>query len=221
MTVKGKFIVLEGIDGSGISTQTLLLQQWMHENEQSFRKTYFTKEPTDGPVGNIIRLALAKRLKPLDERVMALLFAADRLDHLFCSGNDQQKDGLLKLLDNGTNVVSDRYLLSSFAYQSIGVDLDWVREINKFSPMPDLTILLLVSAEKSAQRREKSRIHEELYEHKSCIANIRMQYEKIAQMLRSEGQNILIIDAERERENIFIEIRQAVKNLFADNRQDK
>ena len=183
MQKRGKFITLEGVDGSGISTQTGLLRSWMEENRAFFGKTYFTKEPTEGPVGGLIRLALAKRLKPLDERVMALLFAADRLDHLYCAGENEQKEGIVNLLNKGFNVVSDRFYLSSFAYQSLQVDLEWVRQINSFSKKPDLIILLQVPVEESAQRRSASRIHEELYENSGSLAAISRNYDKIARHL--------------------------------------
>jgi dTMP kinase len=210
---KGKFIVLEGVDGSGISTQTDLLQKWMGENEDNFGRTYFTKEPTDGPAGSLIRLALAKRLKPLDERVMALLFAADRLDHLYSQGA-QQKDGIINLVEKGLNVVSDRYYLSSFAYQSLTVDLNWIRAINRYSLQPDLTILLQVPIEESAQRRSKARIHDELYEREDYLIKISHNYKSIANCLQSEGENIVIINGNRDKNEVFEDIKVAVSQLY-------
>jgi dTMP kinase len=211
---KGKFIVIEGVDGSGISTQTGFLQKWMTENENKIGRTYFTKEPTDGPAGSIIRLALAKRLKPLDERVMALLFAADRLDHLCSQGDEQQKVGIINLIENGFNVVSDRYYLSSFAYQSQCVDLNWIREINRYSLQPDLTLLLQVPIEESAQRRNKSRIHDELYEREDYLINISRNYASIANCLQSEGENIVIINGNRDKNEVFEDIKDAVSKTL-------
>jgi len=215
MQNKGKFIVLEGVDGSGLSTQAGLLKAWMETNSALFGKTYFTKEPTEGPVGGLIRLALAKRLKPLDERVMALLFAADRIDHLYCTGENEQKEGIISLLNKGFNVVSDRYCLSSFAYQSLKLDLDWVRQINSFSIKPDLTILLLVPIEESAQRRNSSRIHEELYESSASLSTIRLNYDRIARQLKSEGENIVIVDGKRDIQQVFTDVKSAVQRLFS------
>ena len=214
MQKAGKFIVLEGVDGSGLSTQVALLRSWMEENRPLFGKTYFTKEPTDGPVGSVIRLALSKRLKPLDERVMALLFAADRLDHLYCAGENGQKEGLVTLLNKGCNVVSDRYYLSSFAYQALNVDLNWVRQLNSFSIKPDLTILLQVSAEESNKRRNNSRIHEELYESRELLSAVSRNYEEIALQLKSEGENIVLIDGRREIREVFAAVKAAVRQLF-------
>ena len=210
---KGKFIVLEGVDGSGISTQTNLLKNWFAANE-SLGKAYFTKEPTEGPVGGLIRLALAKRLKPLDEKVMALLFAADRIDHLCCSEENEQKEGIISLLEKGYTVISDRYYLSSFAYQSVQLDLNWLRQINLFALRPDLTILLKVPVEESAERRHKSRIHEELYEREDCLQKISRNYEKIACELQAEGHNILVVNGNRNQYDIFENIKAAVFKLF-------
>lgn len=210
---KGKFIVIEGVDGSGISTQTGMLQSWMSNNEETFGKTHFTKEPTDGPVGSIIRLALAKRLKTLDEKVMALLFAADRLDHLYCQG-EEQKAGIATLLEKGFNVISDRYYLSSFAYQSLAENLDWLRQINRYSQKPDLTVLLQVPVEESAQRRSKSRIHDELYEREDYLSKVSQNYDNIANTLIKEGENIVIVNGFRHKDLVFADIKNAVTQLF-------
>ena len=210
---QGKFIVLEGVDGSGISTQTNLLKNWFAEN-QYLGKAYFTKEPTEGPVGGIIRLALAKRLKPMDEKVMALLFAADRIDHLCCTEEHEQKEGIVSLLEKGYTVISDRYYLSSFAYQSVQLDLAWLRQINSFALQPDLTILLKVPIEESAQRRQKSRIHEELYEKNEYLQKISRNYGIIAGKLQAEGHNILVVNGNRTQYEIFENIKTAVLKLF-------
>lgn len=214
MTQKGKFIVLEGVDGSGITTQASLLKTWLEENEAIYGRTFFTKEPTDGPAGGQIRLALSKRLKPLDERMMALLFAADRIDHLYCTGENEQNSGIAAKLAKGINVVSDRYYLSSFAYQSLEVDLTWLRQINAFCIKPDLTILLQLPISESVERRSRARFHEELYEKKDYLTKISRNYLEIANLLRAEGENIMIVNALRKKEEVFAEIQAAIIKLF-------
>lgn len=211
---KGKFIVLEGVDGSGISTQASLLKNWLEENETLYGRTLFTKEPTDGPVGNIVRLALSKRLNTLDEKVMALLFAADRVDHIYSREDNGQKAGILATLEKGFNVVSDRYYLSSFAYQSRVEDLLWLRQINAYALQPDLTVLLSIPVNESKKRRDKSRFHEELYEREDYLADIRDNYLTVAKKLSAEGHNIVIIDGFRDKAEVFQDIKAAVKNLF-------
>lgn len=210
----GKFITIEGVDGSGISTQTALLQKWLGDESAQFGKTYFTKEPTDGPVGGIIRLALAKRLKTLDEKIMALLFAADRLDHLLSRGDAEQKEGILALLEKGLNVVSDRYYLSSLAYQSLAVDLEWLLEINRFALKPDLTVLLQVPIGESAQRRNTARIHDELYEREDYLIRISENYDKIARDLISRGENIVLVDGNRDKDAVFADIKNEVTKVL-------
>lgn len=212
----GKFIVLEGVDGSGTSTQLSLLQAWFEENQEQFGKTHFTKEPTDGPVGSLLRQALSKRLKPLDERVMALLFAADRLDHLTCTSDFEQKPGINEMLEQGINVVSDRYYLSSFAYQALQMELSWVQEINKFARQPDLFIFLHVPVQESAKRRQKTRFHEELYENEDYLNKIRLNYLEVCKKLQQAGENILIIDGAREKSEVFNDIKEAIIQLFAE-----
>ncbi|MBZ4655179.1 MAG: Thymidylate kinase [Peptococcaceae bacterium] len=214
MTKKGKFIVLEGVDGSGITTQTSLLRTWLEENEAIYGRTFFTKEPTDGPAGGQIRLALAKRLKPLDERMMALLFAADRMDHLYCTGENEQNSGIVAKLEKGINVISDRYYLSSFAYQSLQVDLAWLRQINAYCIKPDLTILLQLPISESIERRSRARFHEELYEREDYLIQISRNYLEIAGKLQAEGENILIVNALRDKKDVFAEIQEAIKKLF-------
>jgi len=211
---QGKFIVLEGVDGSGISTQAELLKNWISENYEIFGKTHFTKEPIDGPIGSLIRQALSKRLKPLDERVMALLFAADRLDHLTCSAKYDQMPGINELLEQGINVICDRYYLSSFAYQSIGSNLDWVREINRYARKPDLVIFLHIPVQESVKRRQKARFHEELYENEDYLSKIRLNYLDICQKLQAEGQAIVTIDGSRDKQEVLRDIQQAILSLF-------
>lgn len=211
----GKFVVIEGVDGSGISTQTALLKDFFKEKEKQYGKTFFTKEPTDGPIGGLIRLALSKRLKPLDEKVMALLFAADRLDHVKRSSSHEQLCGIEEFLQNGVNVISDRYYLSSFAYQSRQVDLQWVKTINSYSIKPDLTILLLIPIDDSIKRRNDSRFQEELYEKEDYLIDIRNNFLEIAQQLKDDGENIVIVDGTQNKEKVFADIIKEIQKLFS------
>lgn len=215
MGKRGKFIVLEGVDGSGITTQTGLLKNWFQENPAVAGRTFFTKEPTDGPVGGLIRLFLSKRLKKLDERIMALLFAADRLDHLNLSGLEGQSDGIINLLNKDINVVSDRYYLSSYAYQSLEVDLEWLLQINRFALKPDLILYLQIPIDTSVERRNRSRFHEELYEKETTLTRISKNYEEVALKLKEKGENIAIIDGSRHPDEVFNEIKQLVINLMS------
>ena len=100
---KGKFIVFEGIDGAGTTTQLGLLKQWAAARPAGSGGMFFTQEPTEGPVGLLLRQILSKKTEVPDEKAMALLFAADRADH---------QQAIAGHLSQGVHVLSDRYLLS-------------------------------------------------------------------------------------------------------------
>jgi len=138
----GRFIVLEGIDGSGKTTQTLRLAESLRSDGHSVLSTH---EPSDGPIGVVLRQALTRRLVGLSDRVLALLFAADRLHHL--------EAVVEPALAEGKVVVSDRYVLSSLAYQGMRLPLAWVESLNAAARRPDLTLYLDVDARTAAGRR--------------------------------------------------------------------
>ncbi len=142
----GRFIAVEGLDGAGTSTQTGLLAEWLRS--QSLDVTV-TKEPTNGPIGNLIRQVLAGEAG-LDSTSLALAFAADRIDHI------ESADGIRAQLEAGRWVISDRYVLSSLAYQgSDGLPSDWLREINRYALTPDLTVFIDTSPETCMERIEQ------------------------------------------------------------------
>ena len=120
--MRGRFFALEGIDGSGKSTQLPLLARRL---EALGRPCVQTREPTGGPMGTLLRQVLTGQVD-CDSRVVAPLFVADRLDHLLRKG-----DGLLALVEGGTDVLCDRYYFSSYAYQSVDLPLEWVIEANR------------------------------------------------------------------------------------------
>lgn len=139
----GKFIVLEGLDGAGTTTQIELLANFLRLRGID---AGITREPTDGPVGLLIRRVLRHEVD-LDAGALALLFAADRLDHL------ERSDGIKAALDAGQWLISDRYVLSSVAYQAAeGLDPTWVVELNERAITPDLTIFINADPETCMQR---------------------------------------------------------------------
>ncbi len=147
-TPRGCFIVLEGIDGSGTTSQTRALADRLRERG---REVLETREPTSGAIGALIRERLSVRAAALDPAALALLFAADRLDHLTRE--------VLPAVAAGTVVISDRYLLSSLAYQSLDCDPDWIRQINARAARPDLTLVLEVPAEVAFDRVQRRMTH--------------------------------------------------------------
>ncbi|HKY38574.1 MAG TPA: dTMP kinase [Polyangiaceae bacterium] len=162
----GVFVVVEGIDGSGSTTHTKLLGKALR---QRGLKVLETCEPSPGPIGSLIRQVLSRRLFVPDATgprafawsTMALLFAADRMDHLDST--------IVPALRDGTVVVSDRYDLSSLAYQSVTAPtgdkvVPWIRELNAAALRPDITVVIDVPVEVAEERRRSRGGMEEIFE---------------------------------------------------------
>jgi len=171
--MKGLFIVLEGIDGSGITTHSKLLVEKLKENGYS---AVYTKEPTDGPIGKIIR-ELLRTEKP-DPRLLSLLFATDRYWHCFEDPSLPGEKGILGALEKGYIVVSDRYLYSSLAYQGKDVGVDWIMNLNKWVLVPNIVIYLKINADIALQRIKKRKI-KEYYETKDELNDILKTFDRI------------------------------------------
>jgi dTMP kinase len=140
----GRFVVFEGLDGSGTTTQLAALRDWLAGRGIDVALTH---EPSGRPIGRALRQAIDGEVV-FDPVTLALAFAADRADHLTAEG-----EGIIALLDAGTWVLSDRYVLSSLAYQSgQGVPLEWLAEINRFARPPDLTIFIDTPPEECLRR---------------------------------------------------------------------
>ena len=180
----GRFIVLEGIDGTGTTTQAERLAGWLRDRG---RDVLVTCEPSEGTVGKLIRDIIRPAADDLDERVFALLFAADRIDHI-------EKE-IQPAVNAGRDVVSDRYLMSSLAYQSVILDLDWVRSLNRFAPPPDITLLLNAPTELCVERIGAAGRGRERYEKPEYLEQIRLNYLDIASTLTAEGRRIEVLDA--------------------------
>lgn len=168
------FIVLEGIDGSGTTTQ---LERVTAALRAAGRRVVATREPSTGPIGLLLREILAgKHANPdgstLDGRAMALLFAADRRDHLTRE--------IEPALAAGCDVISDRYLLSSLAYQAVEADRSWVERLAEGVRAPDLTLLLDVDIGVAAQRRLKAGRPVERYDADGTLAHVAANYRKLA-----------------------------------------
>ncbi len=207
----GKFIVFEGLDGSGQTTQAGLLKEWY---DKAHQLAYYTKEPTEGPWGSILRNVLSHRIvsakwdaeyEPIDEHTLALSFAADRMDHL--------NNEIIPKLNDGVVVICDRYYLSSFAYQRLDADFEWIRTINSKALRPDLTIFLDVPAVVCKRRMHKQRWHVELYEQLSKLELVHANYHKAIETLKSEGENIAIINGNQSIDEVHKEIVDTIKRF--------
>lgn len=167
---KNLFIALEGIDGSGKSTQSKLLAEKLAADGY---RVYSTFEPTDNFIGLIIRNILRGN-KKADNRTIAALFAADRLDHLL-----NEENGIVKKLEEGYTVITDRYYFSSYAYHSVHMDMDWVIHSNAMSAgilRPDINIFIDVTPDVAMQRINNNRDGFDLYETLDNLRNVRGKY---------------------------------------------
>ncbi|MEH2402835.1 dTMP kinase [Nostoc sp.] len=174
--MKSLFIVFEGIDGSGTSTQAALLKDYLLFKDY---KAVLTCEPSSGPIGNLIRESMKRRVnfvndsKKFDEQ-MAYLFAADRHDHLY---NDV--DGVFKLMEKHINVISTRYYFSSLAYHCSNDDeFKFVKNLNCKFPKPDLVIYIDISLE-TALARLGNRSSIDMYENREKLLEVKENYAKI------------------------------------------
>lgn len=205
---KNVFIAFEGIDGSGKSTQVKLLTNSL---TKAGHKVYSTFEPTDSPIGSVIRNIFTHKFEA-DHRVIAGLFVADRLDHLLNKTN-----GILKKLEDGYTVITDRYYFSSYAYHGIHMSLDWVIEANSLSAgllRPDLNIYIDISPEISMKRLNSGRSSIELYETMDNLRNVRNKYLEVIEQLRNKEQ-IFITDGNRAPEAIAADIWNAISEMAA------
>jgi len=196
----GKFIVIEGLDGSGQSTQAELLKDFLIKRGI---QVVLTKEPTSNSrAGKKIRKILDKKEKISSEEFQKL-FAQDRKEHL--------KKIIIPALKKGKFVISDRYFFSSFAYGTFsGLDLDWLIKINNKFLFPDLTFILKVKPDICIKRIEKRNKKEKkertLFEEKKKLAKVWKTY----QLLPKKFENIYIIDGEKSIKEVFSRIKKIV-----------
>ena len=188
------FIVLEGIDGAGTSTQIKRLVQTNPD------KYIATAEPTSGPTGKFLRQMLAGDFK-VDERTNAYLFAADRCEHIFGNG------GVKELCESGKIVVSDRYFFSSLAYQSVSCGLELPQLLNSPFPLPEYLFFFDINPEISLGRVNARKGHKEIYENIEAQKKIAALYEKVISMYEQnpalrEEMKIIRIDASKTIEEI-------------------
>lgn len=182
----GRFVVIEGIDGSGTTTQAARLVQRLVKDGKHAR---VTAEPTPGPIGALIRQVLTGRIVGAGGlapgwATMALLFAADRMDHVEAE--------IEPFLANDGIIVSDRYDASSLAYQSVmsgrggEQTVEWIRVLNRYARRPDLTIVLDVSPHLAGVRREARGEAAQLYEQNEMQIALAAFYKDLAKHLPND-----------------------------------
>jgi len=200
------FVAIEGIDGSGGTTQTRLLAEWFHE--RAHPEVVTTAEPSQGPVGKFIR----KTLDPdqpescIGDAVLPFLFAADRRDHL-----DRE---IVPALQRGAAVISDRYYHSSLAYQSLAIGLPEVAALNDRFQMPDITIFLQLSPEACLERIERRGATLERFEAIDRLRQISDAYEGVIVHCRARGERIERVSATGTPEEVHQTVRGLVQEVI-------
>jgi dTMP kinase len=194
------FIALEGLDGSGTTTQ---LHRYVGACRVAGIDVWETWEPTDGPVGRLIREVLSGRKTVLPE-TLAFLFAADRYEHVHTP-----ETGIVARLRTGQRVVSDRYLFSSLAYQSVGWDLDHVLELNRRFPLPEHLVFIHVDPE-LAVARSSGRGRRDIYEHLQFQRLVLERYRAVLDLLDPYDVRIHDIDGSLPQAEVTERICRAV-----------
>ena len=187
------YIVLEGIDGVGKSTQIKMLKEWLKDNGFNVETLV---EPTDLEIGKLIRDLLTRRDAESDsmQKTFGLLFAADRL---------MLMDKIERLENENTVVISDRSFYSSLAYQN---PQDWIKELNKYAKIPDLVLLLDLDVKKSVERCDGT----DEFENEEFLTGVKQNYLDLAK----SNDNFKIIDANNGPNKVSSDIKKAVAPLF-------
>ncbi len=209
---RGRFVVVEGIDGAGTTTQVARLAERLRPGARPVRTT---REPSDGPVGTLVRQVLTGRIVTPNGKApgwpaMALLFAADRMDHV--------ESEIEPWVTGGGIMISDRYDASSLAYQSVSSGragdgtVDWIRSLNRHAPRPDLTIVLDCPADLAAARRESRGEAAQLYEQNEVQQALAAFYRDLARHMPND--RITLVDAAGSIEDVQRRVGEAYDKAF-------
>jgi dTMP kinase len=206
-TPAGRFVVLEGIDGSGTTTQAARLAASLRAAGHA---VVSTREPSDGPLGVVLRQALTRRLVGLSDQALALLFAADRLDHL--------ASVVEPALAEGKVVVSDRYVLSSLAYQGMRLPLSWVETLNAAARPADLTLYLEVDPRTAARRRQGRGGAAELFDADEVQRAVARAYGRVVRK-HARAQRVVRVDGRAAPDVVAREILSRVRTVLPRRRR--
>lgn len=190
-----RFVVLEGLDGAGTTTQSGLLAEALQRRGD---RCHATREPTGGPIGKLLRSALRGELK-MTPCTLALLFAADRSEHLYAP------DGIVATLRAGGYVVCDRYLFSSLVYQSLDCTAAYVAALNARFPLPRHLIFVDTPPEQ-CQQRVAARQRRELFEELPLQQRLRQRYLAVLRQFADHGVTVRRVDGTGSRDAVFARI---------------
>ncbi|MCS7107594.1 MAG: dTMP kinase [Acidilobaceae archaeon] len=213
--MKGVLVAFEGIDGSGLSTHVALVSKRLAD--QGFM-VMIGKEPTMGPIGKLIRELL--REEEVDQDIMALLFAADRLWHLRRGAGHLP---ILEALNRGFVVILDRYKHSSIAYQSLKAEESWVEVLNSLAPDPHIVVFIdvpvAVALDRVSRRRERF-----YYEEARRLTAIKENFYRVLRRAEERGTRVIRVagvdeggkerSIEEVQEEIYVRLRAELSRLL-------
>lgn len=203
--VTPKFIVMEGLDGSGKTTQLGRLEAYLGSRG---RRVFVTREPTSSVTGGLLRDALSGESRRSDCE-MAALFVLDRIYH-----NQNPICGINKMLADGYDVICDRYYYSSMAYQGSMTDFEWVRRMNIDCPeirRPDLCIFLDLDPRVCLERISANRTTTEIYETEDTLTAVRQSYYRVFDAVEDR---IAVIDTAADIDSVADAVRSAVNSIY-------
>ena len=209
----GRFVVVEGIDGAGTTTQVARLAERLRA--EGGLPVRATREPSDGPIGSLVRQVLTGRIVAPEGRApgwatMALLFAADRMDHV--------ESDIEPFLMAGGVMISDRYDASSLAYQSVSsgsggeAAVEWIRTLNRHAMRPDLTIVLDLAPELAATRRASRGEPAQLYEQNEVQRALAVFYRDLAKHMPQD--RIVVVDGQGTVDDVHRRVHEAYVGAF-------
>ena len=209
----GRFVVLEGIDGAGTTTQVARLAERLRKAGGAQVRS--TREPSDGPIGSLVRQVLTGRIVAPEGRApgwatMALLFAADRMDHV--------ESEIEPFLAAGGVMISDRYDASSLAYQSVSSGsggekaVEWIRSLNRHAMRPDLTVVVDLAPDLAAERRASRGEAAQLYEQNEVQRALSVFYRELAAHMPDD--RIVVVDGKGSVDDVHNRIYEAYVGAF-------
>ncbi len=203
--MKGKFIALEGIDGCGKETQMFLIGKFIYQLDK-YNNVIYTREPTNSLYGQQVRKLLREDKNPKEKAdIYTDLFVQDRKFHI--------SEIIIPNLEKGIHVLSDRYKLSTLAYQQTqGMPLDQLLKIHEGLLIPDLTLLFDLPAEVALKRRQATGTAKEVFEQIDFQEELRQKYLELPKYLKDE--NLKIISASKSIEETFEQIKPHLEALF-------
>ena len=209
----GRFVVLEGIDGAGTTTQVARLAERLRKAGGAQVRS--TREPSDGPIGSLVRQVLTGRIVAPEGRApgwatMALLFAADRMDHV--------ESEIEPFLAAGGVMISDRYDASSLAYQSVSSGsggekaVEWIRSLNRHAMRPDLTVVVDLAPDLAAERRASRGEAAQLYEQNEVQRALAVFYRDLAKHMPDD--RVVVVDGTGSVDDVHRRVHEAYLGAF-------